>query len=178
MTVIIGLQHEGKVYIGADGLTTFGWEAFTDARAKVMKSGSFLIGMAGTVRFADLVFYGFDIPADTEGKYDTRYMVRTFMPALHTLVKDNGMMGKYEDKDDTAGWMLIGVNGQLYAVDGLLALHLPKAGYTSIGSGSSYALGAMAALTDMPPKERVERALTIAAQFCRACAPPFTVLDI
>jgi ATP-dependent protease HslVU (ClpYQ) peptidase subunit len=178
MTCIIGLQHEGKVYIGADGLTCFGSTRAFDTRHKVYKSGSFLIGNSGDVRFNDLVRYAFEIPTDESGAYDMRYMVRSFVPALRTALRDAGAMGKDDDKDTAGGWLLVGVNGQLYEISANFSIYTPRDGYAAIGSGYTYGLSAMMALSDKPPKERIERSLEITAYFESTVAPPFTVLDV
>lgn len=177
MTCIIGLKHAGKIYVGSDGLGIRGWERFQDVRPKVFRNGAFIIGASGTARLSDLIRHGWDIPTDESGRYDERYMIRVFATGLRTLIQDNGGMGKYEERDNTGSWLIVGVNGQLYEMDSSMSIGVPSLGYSAVGSGGEYALGALAALKDTPPKERVLRALEIAAQFNAACGAPFTILE-
>lgn len=177
MTCIIGLQHEGRVYIGGDTLATFGWEAAQLSDGKVFRSGDFIIGVAGDIRFLDLVRYAFDTPVDPNKIYDMRYMVRDFVPALRTLLKDSGAMGKNDEKDSAGSHMLVGVCGQLYHITSSFSVTTRTEGFNCIGSGDAYALGAMEALKGLPPKERILRALEISAKFSIGVREPFTVLE-
>jgi ATP-dependent protease HslVU (ClpYQ) peptidase subunit len=178
MTVLIGLEHESRVYIGADSRTTTGWEASTQQRPKVFRLGTYLIAATGRCRFADLLEFGFDAPQDESGKYDTRFMVRSFVPTLRTLLKDHGAMGKTEETEAALGGFLVGAAGHLYHVCEDFAVTSSDDGLMAIGSGSPYALGAMEARKDMPPRDRILLALEVAAKFNIGCGPPYVVMEV
>lgn len=178
MTTIIGLAHEGKVYLGGDGQTTSGWEAIYSAHPKVFTSGLFVIGASGTVRFKNLTQHHFDIPTDAEDKYDMRYMVRVFIPALREALKEHGAMGKISEKDNSDCLLLVGVRGVLYYIGIDFDVTAIASGLHSIGTGSEYAIGAMTAIYSLSPRERIERSLEIAARYDIGTSAPFTIVEV
>ena len=74
------------------------------------------------------------------------------------------------------------VNGTVYEISEDYAWSRDASGVYSMGSGSSYALGALQVLLPTPDftleaaKDAVRQALTVASKFDLYTAPPFTVL--
>jgi len=70
MTVIIGLEHKNKVYMGGDSISLSGWSKAPIAGEKVFKrsfksgtlSRDFIFGFAGSPRAAQLVEYRLQPP--------------------------------------------------------------------------------------------------------------------
>lgn len=50
MTCIVGLEHNGRVYIGADSAGVSGWDLTVRADKKVFRNGSFLFGFTDSFR--------------------------------------------------------------------------------------------------------------------------------
>ena len=55
MTCVIGLEHKGEVYIGADSAATSGWAVSATRLPKVFLVNEFLIGYAGSFRMGQLL---------------------------------------------------------------------------------------------------------------------------
>jgi ATP-dependent protease HslVU (ClpYQ) peptidase subunit len=111
-------------------------------------------------------------------------MVRTFVPALRTVIKDNG--GEFIDGNGNAqldGRYLIGVRGRLFEIDSSYAVFEAKAKYAAVGCADQEALAAMFTATsliggDITPDKIVERGLLAAVEFDTSIRPPFTILKL
>lgn len=125
-------------------------------------NGQFYLGVAGYSRHSDILHYAEvpDIhPADLADKdFDARgYLVTQVVPAwLRTLEKMHKIDPQTTD-DWPKGSAIIVLAGRVFTTDSIFAVteHVTN---TGIGSGSDYALGAIAS------GKSVKKALEIAAQ--------------
>jgi ATP-dependent protease HslVU (ClpYQ) peptidase subunit len=173
MTCIVGLSENGTVYIGADSASASGWEVRASNTPKVFRRGPFIIGYTTSFRMGQILHYQVDLPeAET---YDEEYMVTKFIEAIRTKFKELGF-SKIDSNEETGGTFLVGVAGHIYEIADDFQVQSFADGICAIGCGSSYALGAMAALKSTPASDRIERALEIAEYFSGGVCGPFTVL--
>ncbi len=174
MTCIVGLIEQDRVYIGADSAAVAGWTRRQSLVKKVFRRGPFLIGYTTSFRMGQLLEHQLEVPAQAARESDMSYMVNRFIESTRSLLKERGF-AKIESNNETGGQFLVGYNGRLYSIESDFQVGQMADGFDAIGSGSDYALGAMAALGDVAPKRRITRALTIASRYNMGVCPPFVV---
>lgn len=183
MTCIAGAIKGDEVWIGADAVSAHSnGEARISTQAKVFQIGEFLIGSSGTLRVQQIIRYLFTPPKIESDLIS--YMVKVFIPALRTTIKENG--GEITAADGTLlidGRYLIGVRGRLFEIDSSYAVFEAKAPYAAVGCADQEALSAMFTATslmagDITPKQVVERGLLAAVEFDTSIRQPFTILKL
>ena len=170
MTCIIGLIHDNKVYVGGDSAGTSGTNLTIRKDPKVFKNGPFLIGFAGSFRVGQLLRYALKPPIHPDGMDDYEYMVVEFIKSVRTTLKENGF--------DSGPTFLVGYKSQLYNVDSDFQIGIPLYGIAAAGCGAQIALGAVHALDNWGPTDKIKRALEIVAGLNTGVAAPFTILSL
>jgi ATP-dependent protease HslVU (ClpYQ) peptidase subunit len=174
MTCIIGLEHEGRVYMGADSYLGNGHTFGITRERKLFRRGEFLVGTAGDVRFGQLLAYHMTMPEAQGDEPDAQYLVMEFVEPLRAMMKEHGFATIENSVEKTGNRFLLGYRGRLYRVwDYQVDSYVN--GLICIGSGEEVAYGAMMALEALPPRKRIKRALAIAADRVDTVAPPFYV---
>lgn len=176
MTCIVGLEADSKVYIGADSASVAGWEVRATRLHKVFRRSRFLIGYTGSFRMGQLLQHRLEI-SPQNGETDEEFMVCKFIEAVRTCLKDGGF-AKVDNNVEKGGYFLVGYNGRLYNVSSDFQVNSERNGFDARGCGREYALGAMKVLESLAPRERVKKALTVAAHFSGAVCKPFRVMSI
>jgi ATP-dependent protease HslVU (ClpYQ) peptidase subunit len=181
VTCIIGFvcPETKKVYIGGDSAGIAGYSLQIRADEKVFKNGPFLMGFTTSFRMGNLLRYSLSPPTREEGIDDMAFMVKNFIPAVRTCLKDGGWMAKKEEREE-GGSFLVGYRGQLYYVDYDFQVGKLADNIASVGVGSEIALGAMYALGlgTLTAKERIEAALGITAKLNAGVHPPFVIEEL
>jgi len=176
MTCIIGLVHEGTVWIGGDSGSVSGWNVRTTMLEKVFRVQDFLIGYTGSFRMGQILQYHLEVPPQ-EGVGDLRYLVTEFVPRVRACFKDH-WFSTIDDKDNQGGTFLLGYRGHLYTVFDDFQINEPGDKIGACGNGQEYALGAMMALRHLPPEARIMRTLGIVAYFSPIIYTPFHILSM
>ena len=177
MTCVVGLVQRGRVYVGVDSAAVSGWTRRKSDLPKVFRRGPFLIGYTTSFRMGQLLEHELQVPKQAVGQSDMSYMVTQFIEASRKLFKERGFT-KVEANKEKGGQFLVGYKGCLYSIESDFQVGKMSDGYDAVGSGSDYALGAMAALTKLSPTRRIRRALEIAAHFNMGVCGPFTIKSI
>ena len=177
MTCIIGLEHEGKVYVGGDSATGNGWGLRTAAMPKVFRLGELLVGFTDTWRFGQLIQYSLTLPQRDGEDSDERYLIATVIPALHTTLKDHGYVTT-EDSRESGGSAIVGYRGRVYELSPNFGLTTFADKFAAVGVGWMFAEGAMLALEQLPPKERILKALDIVGRCADGVLPPYGVMEL
>ena len=175
MTCIIGLAEGRKVWIGGDSVVTSGWTARATASPKVFRIPPFVLGCQGSVRMAQILKYHLNVP-EQEGKDDYGHMIMVFTEVVREAFKEKGFT-RIEDNREEGGTFLVGYRGALYKVQSDFQVGSYVDGLAAAGCGEEFALGAMKAVENLPPRERIERSLEIAAYFSGGVRPPFVILE-
>jgi ATP-dependent HslUV protease, peptidase subunit HslV len=170
-TTILAVRRDGKVALGGDGQVTVG-ETVMKAKAqkvRAMQGGKLLTGFAGSVADALTLFDKFEEKL-------TRFP-GNLQRAVVELAKEwrsDRVLRRLEAllivADVNNGYIISGTGEVIEPDDGILA----------IGSGGPYALSAaraLAANTQLAPREIVERSLQIAGEICIYTNTNITVLD-
>ena len=180
MTIIIGIENDKGVVIGADTAIS-AWLITESALPKVfMIDDRFLFGGAGTPRANQLLRFGLEPKQQRDDEDDLAYLVTTVIPDIRQTLARGGALQDNDGMNATTNAFLMGYRGKLYNIDSDFQISRNSCGYSAVGSGSMVAMGAMSALTrtKLSPSNRVQAALEITAQLDIYCAAPFTILSI
>ena len=170
-TTILGVRRDGKVALGGDGQVSVGETIMKSNAQKVraLAGGKLLAGFAGAAADAFTLFEKFE--------EKLKRHPGNLSKAAVELAKDwrsDRVLRRLEAllavTDSERGFIISGTGDIIEPDDGILA----------IGSGGSYALAAARALlqnTDLPPREIVQRGLSIAADICVYTNSNITVLE-
>jgi len=182
MTCIVGLEHKGRVYMGADSMASNGFTKFTIAREKVFRNGDFLIGSCGSVRMSQLLMFALDAPKLPEDPRDHyAFMVTDFVGAVKDTFQHGGFGYHFEDRPHEGGTFMVGTRaGGLYQIYGDYQVSRREDGFYTCGSGTYHAEASLytSAETMKDPKRRVLLALETAAAFTTSVGGPFMVESI
>lgn len=180
MTCIVGMTHNGKVWMGGDSAGTAGnMNQRIRADKKVFIKGEFIVGFCGSFRMGDLLKHSFSIPPPEKGSDPDSFMVNQFVDALRTLLEEENSKAGLTGNDKLYPSILVGLRGRLYNIESDYQCGRPEEGYDAIGSGGSVAIGAMHGLRSVKsPRKRIEEALEAAAKNDAAVRPPFHIFHL
>lgn len=177
MTCVVGLVTKGRVYVGVDSAAVSGWTRRQSNLPKVFRRGPFLIGYTTSFRMGQILQHQLDVPNQAADQTDMAYMVNTFIEGARKLFKERGFT-KVESNKEKGGQFLVGYRGRLYSIESDFQVGEMSDGYDAVGSGSDFALGAMAALPKLSATRRIRKALDIAAHFNMGVSPPFHIRSL
>ncbi|MGA5472539.1 hypothetical protein ACPCUK_27670 [Streptomyces arboris] len=173
MTVIVGLVHKGRVYLGADSAGVSGLQLTVRRDAKCFRTGPYVMGFTTSFRMGQLLRYAFQPPHPTGDLH--RFMVTTWTDALRTCLKDGGWARK-DSEQEQAGDFLVGVAGRLFTIHSDYQVGEPADDYAAVGCGDELALGALHATAHlgMAPRARLTAALAAATHHSAGVTGPYT----
>jgi hypothetical protein len=178
MTCIVGLESEGRVWIGGDRAAVESSHFLTHCeQPKIFRRGEMVFGYTSSFRMGQLLQYRLTIPEIGEGQPLDEYMVTSFIDAVRACLKEGGYT-RVDCERETIGTFLVGVRGHLYVVDDDYNVRRDNGGFNAVGSGLSVALGSMhsTAKLRMHPRERIAMALEAASTFVTTVRGPFDVI--
>lgn len=180
MTCIVGVEHEGAVYMGADGAAVDqGWNARPVKNSKIfILQDKLLIGYTGSFRLGQILQHTLKIPTHLAEHDDLSFIVRFFVGETRRQLKDHGHTHINDNSESTEGDFLLGYKGKLYKVQTDLSVLRHMDGFDAVGIGAPYALGALAVNSHLDPEERVSQALHVAAKFSTGVGPPYAMLNV
>jgi ATP-dependent protease HslVU (ClpYQ) peptidase subunit len=182
MTTIAAVQGEGWVVIGYDSRVSTTEPAgriytMPKTSGKLTKNGEYLIATAGELRTLNIISHVFKPPAVPRANTNLdKFMVSVFIPALKTCLEENMV-----SRDGAHGSLLmVVIRGKVYEIGEQFEWCEDTRGIYSIGSGESYALGALYAslpknFTLENAKQSVKRAIEISAELDAGTGLPITV---
>lgn len=179
MTCIVAIAQDNKVYMGADagGSDDEIGVIFNFKDQKVFTKDKYIIGYAGSYRFGKLLQHTFELPPvpnnlKTSEQLD-KFINGVVMASLRKQSKDLDL-----DKDELDFDCIFGINGHIFEVsNGWFALE-PEMPFLATGSGMKYAMGSL--YTTQPWKDPIQRlnvALSAAAEYAMSVSAPFTILE-
>ncbi len=187
MTVIIGVEHNGNVFMGADSECVNGWMRHQLTTRKIARLGELLIGVAGQIRTHNIILYQFVPPERLLDESDEHYVIVSVIEAIRKCLKDSGWLTVENSKETVdLNEFLIGYRAKLYRVGPHFDVAHYRSGIASVGSGDQYALGAMYALrasrkraySEAQIETQIKTALRISAQLSMGVSEPFYVESI
>lgn len=175
MTCIVGIEHDGAVWMGGDSSCN---DAESDSimvqrEPKVFSRGPYLIGFSGSFRVGAILRYIADLPPVPKTGVE-RMMITEFSSELRRCFKAESMS---EDEDWSDWHALVGIRGHLFCVESDFHVWRHREKYSSIGSGSMVALGALHAMAheDLTPTQKIEVALEASAKYVASVRGPWTI---
>jgi ATP-dependent protease HslVU (ClpYQ) peptidase subunit len=177
MTTIVGVQYRDRSILVADNQVTDGEgrRFIHPDMKKITKRGDFLIGGSGEVQACDIVqhFWVPPKPTASDKKDLYHFVITKALPSMRKCLVDNGFdfsEGKGEGKSDEQRFhFLISIGGELFDVGDDMSVCRTDDGMYAVGSGSAYALGALAA--GATPVD----AVTIACRFSIYSSTPLQI---
>jgi ATP-dependent protease HslVU (ClpYQ) peptidase subunit len=181
MTCIVGLEHEGKVYIGGDSATVSDLDVAIVTEPKVFTNGPLVMGFTTSWRMGQLLHYSLVVPDHDPRTDDMVWLVNDLTDAIRNCFKDKGYMKKADDVEE-GGTFLLGYKGVLYYVGSDFQVMHPRDGYAACGCGESYALGVMSHFVRnkliKQPTKAIEHALDAAECHSGGVLKPYTILSM
>lgn len=173
MTCIVGLVHDGDVYISGDSAgISYGGTTTIRADQKVFAREDMIFGFTSSFRMGQVLRYVLGIPGRKENISDEEYLVTQFIPEVQKCFKDAGYLC-IDNGVQWGGTFLLGYRGNLYQIDSDFQVGCSVDEYDAVGAGAEYALGALGVLRDVDPDERLRRALEIACYHNAYVRPPY-----
>jgi ATP-dependent protease HslVU (ClpYQ) peptidase subunit len=194
MTTIVGIQGDKYAVICTDSrissfdengnayqITTLG-----TGSSKVAENGRYLLGAAGDVRAINILHHAFTPPTpsfSTAGPKLDQFITQKFIPALRECFEMTGYASPDNDSKnhiaEHESTIVVVINACIYIIDGDYSWTSDKTGIYAVGTGSSYALGALHAMTGgrelsiIKAKNAVTKSLSIASKFDPYTGAPF-----
>jgi ATP-dependent protease HslVU (ClpYQ) peptidase subunit len=177
MTCIVGVEHDGNIYIGGDSAGVAGMQLQTRSDEKVFVANDFIMGFTTSFRMGQLLRYAFTPPEHSPKKDDMTYLVTDFVNSIRDCYRDNGYLTR-EAEVESGGTFLFGYRNNLYSMEDDFQIAKSQANFAACGCGSQIALGAMAASRTLTiaPEKRIELALLAAEEFSAGVRGPYTIL--
>lgn len=167
MTCIVGIADQGRVYIGADRGVSDGASIVSIKNPKVEIRNNWIYAYAGSIGIGQLLSF-INIQSEVDDPYT---YIR--LDIVEMLKKAMESFSSSPEECDTS-W-LIGKNGRLFELSaqdwGVIEIDS-----TSIGSGSSYALGSLYTSVNNHPLDRIQMALDAAIHYSPDCAQPVDIV--
>jgi ATP-dependent protease HslVU (ClpYQ) peptidase subunit len=141
MTTIVGVVTYTGWTIAADYQVTSNDRPFVStSQRKIITIGGYTYACAGKGSACDAAMFLWE-PPDCEGVTDPHHFaVSTLAPSLRELFAEQ----RITFEDDEGFQMIIGFGGELFQIEGDMTVLVDASGLYAIGSGASYALGALA----------------------------------
>ena len=146
MTTIIAIQKDDGVQFGADSQVTANNKMYShDKMAKITQRGQYIIAGAGEVAPCDIAQHIWEppIPTANDKKDLYHFMIAKVVPSLKQAFKDNDYKLDTDGDEETRFAFLIAVGGHVFEIADDFSVVLDKSGFYGVGSGSSFALGAL-----------------------------------
>lgn len=178
MTAVIGVVEDRTVWLGGDSAGVGGLSMQTRSDPKVFKSGEFVLGYTTSFRMGQILEHHLVAPQPFEGEAGMPYMVKRFVPAVKTLLKEHGFQESQNGRD-SGGTFLVGYRGELYEIEDDYQVARVMQSYHAVGCGRDLALGSLFTTSDFAwsPKVRIRKALEAAAEFSAGVRGPFTIIS-
>ena len=180
MTAVVGLMHDGHVYIGADSAATelSGYNSRPTVIPKVFSRDNYVVGFSGSFRAGQILRHHLDLPPIPEKlqkhafqpKIAEEFFVKFFIESVKHAFSVYG----FENTDDDACFFLVGVGGTLVTIESDFQVGIYD-DYASVGTGSAYALGSLYSTPGREPEQRINLALEAASMYNATVAPPFHI---
>jgi len=160
MTTIVALEHNSRIYMGADKRCSNGYR-YRDNVEKIKKitvgNESILIGHSGLSVDFQIVESKLKLPRIS-------YSGDPYTTFQDIVIPEFMALKDFERLSDRSVF-LICFNGNIITLGGNLYFNNETIGFAAIGSGSEYALGSLFETQGEPPEKRIRKAMLCAAAF-------------
>lgn len=163
MSLLVGLEHDGHIYMGSDSQSTIGSHIRMLPHGKIFKKPGYIIGYTGSMRTAQLIIE-MDFPKKIKYLPDT----------IRVILEEHGAVSSVKDDDDVGEFpimqsnLLVGHKGKLYEIGLDFALIQRIEPFHALGDAREYAFGVLHATEGMSPRKRITMALECGAKYCNS----------
>jgi ATP-dependent protease HslVU (ClpYQ) peptidase subunit len=172
MTTLIAFQGPDFAILGADSQVTDGDKRIiSPSTPKIVKLKKYLLAVSGDCRPGDILTYNWTPPA-FDGTNPVTFMGRKIIPSIIAAFRAQGF--DYT-KEGISYSYLLAFAGNVFEIGDDLSVTQSADGLYGVGSGSAYALGALAGLVPNVGKPQIIKALEIAAKYDINTAKPFQI---
>jgi hypothetical protein len=187
MTLVVGLAHGGRVYMGTDSAEAGVDNLSVRRDPQIVWKGAFFFGVPSSYRLENLVRYSLDMPDSALGPDLRRFLVDQVAAPLRTWIAEGQFAPVVRAKAKGAGdpdfrefdaLMLVGHQGRLFTVGADGQVVEPLEGYDALGTGDEAALGALRVSRGQRPDLRAFAALHAAEYLTGAVRAPFHVWSL
>lgn len=182
MTVIVGLAHDGAVYMGGDSAGVAHLDLSVRRDTKVFNRGPYVVGFTDSFRMGQVLQYATELPAPpTDQRKLHGFMVRDFIDAVREALKDAGWSYDQGGRE-SGGAFLVGVRGRLFEICSDYQVGETRSGWNAVGCGGALALGSlhstgrMTDIWNLAPRARVHFALEAADYGSAGVSRPFKIV--
>lgn len=141
VTTIIMKEEDADIAIAYDSQITMGHTIANSSVSKVFRNGELILGVCGDLAFLNAIkFQKFR----TVGEDPEQWAYTYFAPKLQKIAKKLNAAGDLTDDERVGYQVLVIADGVTFIVDDDCSVIQSTDGYHSIGSGSGFALGALA----------------------------------
>lgn len=177
MTCIVGIAHNGHVYMGGDSAGMDQRYALQiRADRKVFRRGEFVMGFTTSFRMGNLLQHSFEPPRRHPSDDVHKFMCTEFVDAARECLKKGGYAMRENEREE-GGTFLVGYAGRLFEVQDDYQVAETVDGFLAIGSGDLVALGALYATASLEPKGRIASALAAAERYSGGVRGPFHIVS-
>jgi hypothetical protein len=178
MSVAVGVETDGGVWLGADSCVSFD-DVRDVGSGKLVNKGSWAMGVVGWGRADQVLQYELNLPGPVGEEPPMLWAVTSLVPALKKLADKHGPWGPVMDSDTedqrmqkSAFMALVAVSGHLLYVDESFCVHRSHRGYFAIGAGDKVALGALYATHPLDARNRCMVAVRAASAWIDGVSEP------
>ncbi|MBY0357622.1 MAG: hypothetical protein K2W82_06440 [Candidatus Obscuribacterales bacterium] len=184
MTILVAVKKGGRIFLGADRITTFGNEYFTDLvnAGKIIKLKHAYLATSGYSLLDNVLEHlHHSNHKIMENKFSSRADVFQFFLELYAELKKQYTLVD-TGKETYAGIynvFLIVTATSIYGISNNLSVtEYPN--YAAKGAGSDYSLGCLYATYDTisDGRELTRLALEAACHFCIYCKEPLDIIEV
>jgi ATP-dependent protease HslVU (ClpYQ) peptidase subunit len=141
MTTIIAKETNNRVEIAFDSLCT-GYNGFQLEQKKVFVNNGIIFGVAGRLLIATELKYA-DLPKPPQNPAEVeKWLTSRLVPKVRQILNE---IAPRRGDDGFGMQILVVVHNKVYEISGDTGWHRREDGLYSVGSGSPYALGVLAA---------------------------------
>jgi ATP-dependent protease HslVU (ClpYQ) peptidase subunit len=182
MTLIAGVIHAGKVWLGGDSLLSGDDGSFiTLAEPKVWTrcDGRVVMGVAGDTRFAAIMEHVIPLARMPKSKAEVeRWIHVDLADEIRQAIKADEGVYNYRDEHNAAQAIaLVGVYGKLFSIMSDLSAYRSTADHAAIGCGVDAALTSLRDTRHATPRGRLKRALEAAEAVAINVRKPFNYVN-
>lgn len=176
MTCIVGVVHQGGVWLGGDSAGVAEYSMTVRKDRKVFTVGEFIFGFTTSFRMGQLIQYSFTPPAITHDDL-MRYMSTDFVNEIRRTLQQGGY-SKIESNVESGGQFLIGVRGRLFCCESDFQIGESIDGSGAVGCGAEIARGSLFSTRGMEPYDRIHEALSAAQYYSAGVRAPFNIVSV
>ena len=182
MTCIVGYVDDETVYVGSESQASSGDFIKNLSNPKVVKKGGILIGFSGYLRPIQILRQH-QFPDIQKFKREEDY-IYNFTKFTREVLKEEGFLRKTSDIESLNGtFFLVGIKiktPKLFVIDSSFQYTESTDKYRAIGSGRSFAVGALHAMKDynIPSRKKVELSIKAACTHSSSCGGSIHIKSI